>query len=81
MAVKKIGNILMVQLSDVDSTIYFNKDTVIDTGVGFNFTRLMDVLRVFKSSLDSVKTIINTHYHFDHIGGHGDLTNSKIWIH
>ena len=81
MGVKKIGNIIMIQLSDADSNIYFNKDTLIDSGVGFNFTRLMDVLRVFKSSLDSVKTIINTHYHFDHIGGNGYLTNAKIWIH
>ncbi len=81
MAVKKIGNIVMIQLSDADSNIYLNKDTLIDSGVGFNFTRLMDVLRVFKSSLDSIKTIINTHYHFDHIGGNGYMTNAKIWIH
>ena len=81
MGVKKIGNIVMIELSDIDSNIYLNKDAIIDTGTGFNFTRLKDVLRVFKSGLEQVSTIINTHYHFDHIGGNGFFTNAKIWIH
>jgi hydroxyacylglutathione hydrolase len=81
MAVKKIGNIIMIQLSDVDSNIYLNKDAVVDTGTGFNFTRLMDVLRVFKTDFESFNTIINTHYHFDHIGGNGFFSKAKIHIH
>ncbi|MBI4163644.1 MAG: MBL fold metallo-hydrolase [Candidatus Aenigmarchaeota archaeon] len=81
MGVKKIGDIVMVQLSDVDSNIYLIGDTVVDTGVGFNFIRLRDVLRVFKMPMDTVKNILNTHYHFDHIGGNGYFTAAQIAIH
>ena len=81
MGVKKIGDIVMVQLSDVDSNIYLVGDTIVDTGVGFNFTRLRDVLRVFKMPMDTIKTIVNTHYHFDHIGGNGYFTAAQIAIH
>ncbi len=81
MGVKKIGDIVMVQLSDVDSNIYLVGDTVVDTGVGFNFIRLRDVLRVFKMPMDTVKNILNTHYHFDHIGGNGYFTAAQIAIH
>ena len=81
MGVKKIGEIVMIQLADIDSNIYLVGDTVIDTGTGFNFTRLRDVLRIFKMPMDNVKRIINTHYHFDHIGGNGYFTGAEIWIH
>ncbi len=81
MGVKRIGEIVMIQLSDTDSNIYLIGDTIIDTGVGFNFTRLKDVLRVFKMPMENVKQVINTHYHFDHIGGNGYLTGAQILIH
>ncbi len=81
MGVKKLGDIILVQLSDVDSNIYLVGDTIVDTGVGFNFIRLRDVLRVFKMPMDTVKNIVNTHYHFDHIGGNGYFTAAQIAIH
>ena len=81
MAVKRIGDIVMVQLSDADSNVYIIGDSVIDTGIGFNFTRLRDVLRMFKMPMENVKQIINTHYHFDHIGGNGYFTGAGISIH
>jgi len=81
MGVKKIGEIVMIQLSDTDSNIYLVGDTVVDTGTGFNFTRLRDVLRVFKMPMDTLKNIVNTHYHFDHIGGNGYFTAAQIAIH
>jgi len=81
MGVKKIGDIVMIQLADIDSNIYLIGNAIIDTGTGFNFTRLRDVLRIFKMPMDNVKRIINTHYHFDHIGGNGYFTGAEIWIH
>lgn len=81
MGVKKIGNIVLIQLSDIDSNIYLNGQNLIDTGTGFNFTRLKDILIIFKSGLDKVEKIINTHYHFDHIGGNGYFEKAKIWVH
>jgi hydroxyacylglutathione hydrolase len=81
MFVKKIGDIIAIQLSDIDSNIYIIGDTVIDTGTGFNFTRLYDFLKRFKISFEDIKWVINTHAHFDHIGGNGYFYNAKIAIH
>jgi glyoxylase-like metal-dependent hydrolase (beta-lactamase superfamily II) len=79
--IKKIGNVVMIQLSDIDSNIYIIGDTVIDAGTGFNFTRLQDFLKVMKRKLDDFGQVINTHAHFDHIGGNGFFFNAKIACH
>ncbi len=81
MLFQKIGNITLIQLSDIDSNVYLIGDSIIDSGTGFNFTRLRGVLRVLKKDLDGIKQIINTHGHFDHIGGNGYFMNAKISIH
>jgi glyoxylase-like metal-dependent hydrolase (beta-lactamase superfamily II) len=75
-------NITMIHLSDMDSNIYLvNNETLIDTGTGFNFVRLMDIFRRLGKSFDDIKRIVNTHAHFDHIGGNGFFSNAKIFIH
>ena len=79
--IKKIGDIALIQLSDIDSNIYIHGNTAIDAGTGFNFTRLMMLLRVLKKSLGDFKQVINTHGHFDHIGGNGYFLNAKVAIH
>ncbi len=79
--IKRIGNIVLIQLSDIDSNIYLVGDCVIDSGTGFNFTRLFDVFRIIKKSPNDVKWVINTHCHYDHIGGNGYFLNAKIAIH
>ena len=78
---KRIGDIVMIQLSDIDSNIYIMGDTAIDAGTGFNFTRLATILRVLKLGLGDIKQVINTHGHFDHIGGDGYFINAKVSIH
>ena len=50
--IKKLGDVVMIQLSDIDSNIYILGDTVIDAGTGFNFTRLQDFLKVMQKKLD-----------------------------
>jgi glyoxylase-like metal-dependent hydrolase (beta-lactamase superfamily II) len=81
MGIKKLGNITMIQLSDMDSNIYVIGDTVIDSGTGFNFTRLYSVVKMLKMSMGDVKKIINTHAHFDHIGGNGYFLKADIAAH
>lgn len=81
MLFQELDNIVLIQLSDMDSNVYLIGDTIIDSGTGFNFTRLRDVLRVLKKDLKDIKQIINTHGHFDHIGGNGYFMNAKVFIH
>lgn len=79
--IRKFGDIILMQLSDIDSNIYLLGDTVIDAGTGFNFTRLKTFLNALKLNLESVKHIVNTHGHFDHIGGNGYFYEADVAIH
>ena len=78
---RKIGDITLIQLSSSDSNIYLVGDTAIDAGTGFNFSRLRDILRVLKLELGDIKEVVNTHGHFDHVGGDGYFLNAKVAIH
>jgi hydroxyacylglutathione hydrolase len=78
---RRIGDVVVIRLSELDSNIYMMGDTVIDSGTGFNFTRLYQALKILKMSIGEVKQIINTHAHFDHIGGNGYFVDAKISIH
>jgi hydroxyacylglutathione hydrolase len=79
--IKKMGNVTLIQLSDIDSNIYIMGDTVIDSGTGFNFTRLYQLLKMLRIELKDIKHIVNTHGHFDHIGGNGYFIEADIAIH
>jgi len=81
MGIKKFGNITMVQLSDMDSNIFVIGDTVIDSGTGFNFTRLYSVVKMLKMGFGDIKKVINTHAHFDHIGGNAYFIKADIAVH
>lgn len=81
MGLVKIDDIALIQLSDIDSNIYLMGDTVIDSGTGFNFIRLNSILNMLKTDLEKIRQVINTHCHFDHIGGNGYFYNAKILIH
>ncbi len=79
--ITRIGDMVMISLSDIDSNIYVIGDTIIDSGTGFNFTKLREIFRMLKKEMKSIQEIINTHGHFDHIGGNGYFINAKVVIH
>jgi len=79
--IKKIGNVGVIQLSDTDSNIYIVGNIVIDSGTGFNFTRLMSIFSAIRKDMNSIEWVINTHGHFDHIGGNGYFLKAKVAIH
>jgi glyoxylase-like metal-dependent hydrolase (beta-lactamase superfamily II) len=79
--ISRFGDIVLIQLSELDSNIYLIGNTLIDTGTGFNFTRLYSILKSLKSGFDNIGQIINTHAHFDHIGGNGYFMKALIAIH
>lgn len=79
--IRKIGNIILIQLSDIDSNIYIMDDTVIDAGTGFNFTRMYQLLKILKKDIKEIKHVVNTHGHFDHIGGNGYFIDAEVAVH
>ncbi|MEM5797876.1 MAG: MBL fold metallo-hydrolase [Candidatus Aenigmatarchaeota archaeon] len=79
--IERIGDITLIRLSELDSNIYVIGDTIIDSGTGFNFTRLYGMLKSMGKPVDSIKYVINTHYHFDHVGGNGYFLNAQVAIH
>lgn len=79
--IRRFTDITLIQLSDIDSNIYILGDTVIDAGTGFNFTRLKTHLAALELNLETIKHIINTHGHFDHIGGNGYFYEADVAIH
>ena len=79
--IKKVGNVIVIQLSESDSNIYLVGDTAIDAGTGLNFTRLRDMLKIAKIGLGDIKQVVNTHCHYDHVGGNGYFFNAKTLVH
>jgi glyoxylase-like metal-dependent hydrolase (beta-lactamase superfamily II) len=51
------------------NTVLIGSDTIIDTGTGMNIQQLWKWLESQNVKPESIKTIINTHCHADHIGG------------
>jgi glyoxylase-like metal-dependent hydrolase (beta-lactamase superfamily II) len=79
--IKKFGNVVLISLSDFDSNIYLIGSALIDAGTGFNFIRLRDLLKILQKQFGDITQVINTHGHFDHIGGNGFFSKAKILIH
>ena len=54
---------------------------LVDTGAGLNKDYLFSKLRENGVEPDDIETVVNTHCHFDHIGGNHFFPNAKIAIH
>ena len=79
-----LKNIVLIRGNENDSNIYLvDKEIIIDTGTGENF---MDAKEFIQDHFDisKIKTIINTHCHYDHTGGDKrfrDWLDADVMIH
>ena len=65
-----------------DSNCYLINDNVlVDTGAGQNKEYLFSKLRENGVEPENIELIVNTHCHFDHIGGNHFFPNAKIAVH
>lgn len=78
---KRIGDVVLLQLSAADSNIYIIGDTAVDAGTGLNFTRMYQLLKALGIDPKSISTVVNTHTHYDHVGGNGYFLNAKTAMH
>lgn len=67
---------------NLDSNSYLiNGNVLVDTGTGANKEYLFSKLRENGVEPENIELIVNTHCHFDHVGGNHLFPNAKIAIH
>ncbi len=79
----KIGdNIWMLSLGGVDSNIYVvDGCMLVDTGTGLRAKELDSALKEAGVSHDEITSIVNTHGHFDHLGGNVLFESATVLAH
>lgn len=77
-----MSDIVFIIGYNYDSNCYLiDKNTLIDTGAGLNKDYLFSKLRENGVEPEDIEIIVNTHCHFDHIGGNHFFPNAKIAVH
>jgi hydroxyacylglutathione hydrolase len=66
---EKINDIVMIEGMGYDSNIYIFEDIIVDTGTGDNIQYIKDSIKAADILVDDLSLIVNTHNHYDHIGG------------
>jgi len=59
----------MIEGMGYDSNIYIFEDVIVDTGTGDNIQYIKNSLKNAGLSVNDLSLIVNTHNHYDHIGG------------
>ncbi|HMK53238.1 MAG TPA: MBL fold metallo-hydrolase [Methanobacteriaceae archaeon] len=59
----------MIEGIGYDSNIYVFDDVIVDTGTGQNMDYLFRSLQEAGLSPEDLSLIVNTHHHYDHVGG------------
>jgi len=77
---KKINDIIFIEGIGFDSNVYVIDDLIVDTGSGENIDYIMDSLKKAGLLPQDISMIVNTHCHYDHIGGNRYF-NTKIAMH
>ncbi len=75
------NNIIFIQGYGMDSNYYLVGDILVDTGTGHNEDYLISQLEKHNVKREDITLIINTHCHFDHVGGNHFFEDAKIAIH
>jgi len=76
---RKINGIVMVE-GNVDCNVYVFQDVLIDTGTGKNMDYILKSIQEAGVNLDDLSLIVNTHNHYDHVGGNQCL-DLKVSMH
>lgn len=79
--IEEINGIYCILGMNIDSNIYIKDNTIIDTGTGQNKDYLFSQLEKINLKPEDIELIINTHCHFDHVGGNKLFPNAKVAIH
>lgn len=66
---EKINDIIMIEGKGYDSNVYIFQDVIVDTGTGDNIRYIKDSIKEAGISIEDLSLIVNTHNHYDHIGG------------
>ena len=65
----KINDIIVIEGMGYDSNVYVFEDVIVDTGTGQNMDYIIRSIKEAGSSVDDLSLIVNTHNHYDHVGG------------
>lgn len=75
-------DILIIKLSTYSSNVYIvNSRIIIDTGIKDDRKNLLKILEKNSINIDSIRIVINTHFHYDHIANNNIFKNAKIAMH
>lgn len=75
-------DIIFIEGLGVDSNCYLlNKQILVDTGTGQNKDYLYSKLKEQGVNPEDITDIVNTHCHYDHVGGNYLFPNAKVNIH
>lgn len=77
-----MSSVVFILGYNYDSNYYLIDDNIlVDTGAGLNKDYLFSKIRENGVEPDDIELIVNTHCHFDHIGGNHFFPDAKIAIH
>lgn len=65
----KINDIIVIEGRGYDSNVYVFEDVMVDTGTGQNMDYILKSIEEAGSNVTDLSLIVNTHNHYDHIGG------------
>ena len=75
------NNILFIPGYNMDSKCYLIGDMLVDTGTGFNEEYLISQIEKQGIKREDISLVVNTHCHFDHIGGNYLFEDAEIAVH